>query len=110
MEAEIKRVEIKDPYDVWLRKPKFLTFNETDLIIVKAETDEGEEISETFYTSLKSDKTFSLNPPSRRSKMRRERLANFIKKYINPENPTKVEPEKWEGKKVKVKNDKIVVG
>ena len=103
--AVIQSVNIYDVFDLWKRKPKALTFNDTDVIVVAVQVD-GKIIQETFFTCLKSNGTFALKTPSRLSDGRRQKLANFISHYFHAANPEKYnvreESKKWKGTKVEL--------
>lgn len=103
--AVIKAATIYDVFDLWKRKPKALTFNDTDVIVLAAQAD-GETIQETFFTCLKSDGTFALKTPSRLSQSRRQKLANFISYYFHASDPEKYnvreESKKWKGTKLEL--------
>jgi hypothetical protein len=103
--AVIQSVNIYDVFDLWKRKPKALTFNDTEVIVVSAQAD-GKSIQETFFTCLKSDGTFDLKTASRLSHGRRQKLANFISHYFHAPNPEKYnvreESKKWKGTTVEL--------
>lgn len=104
--ATIQDAEIKSVFDLWKHKPKGLTFDDTDVILVTAKTESGENIKESFFTCLKGEGTFSLDAARRVSRERRERLASFLKHYglaKDVENYNLRECIKdWKGKKVEV--------
>ncbi len=103
--AVIQAVNVYDVFDLWKRKPKALTFNDTDVIVLAAQAD-GETIQETFFTCLKPDGTFTIRTASRLSHGRRQRLANFISHYFHVKDPEKYnvreESKKWKGTKVEL--------
>jgi len=108
--AVIVEAKIYKVFDLWKRKPKCLTFNDTDVIIVTAEAKGGEKIRETFFTCLKADGTFSLKTPNQIAKSRREKLAKFLTYYKftdSPEDYNLVNNiSKWKNKEVKIVRDK----
>ena len=103
--AVIESAEIYDVFDLWKRKPRALTFNDTDVIVLTARAN-GKAIQETFFTCLKSDGTFALKTPSILSDGRRQKLANFISHYFHAANPEKYnvreESKKWKGTTVEL--------
>lgn len=107
--AVIEDAKIYDVFDLWKRKPKCLTFNDTDVIVVTAKAKGDEKVKETFFTCLKADGTFSLETPNRIAKSRREKLAKFLTYYKltdSPEDYNIVDNvSKWKDKKVKVVKD-----
>ena len=104
--AVITDAKIYKVFDLWKRKPKCLTFNDTDVIVVTAKAVRGEEVRETFFTCLKADGTFSLDTPNHIARLRREKLAKFLTYYKltnSPEEYNLVDNIcKWKNKKVKV--------
>lgn len=110
--ATITNVEIRDVQDVWRKKPSLLKFNDTDLVIVTAKTGK-KEVRETFFTCIKPNGTFKLWTPNKVSRLRREKLASFMRHYLrvrNPENYNlKEKIKEWKGKKVKVDKEGYIV-
>ena len=108
--AVIEDAKIYKVFDLWKRKPKCLTFNDTDVIVVTAKIKGGEKVKETFFTCLKADGTFSLNTPNHIARSRRERLAKFLTYYEltdSPEDYSLVDNiNKWKEKKVKIVKEK----
>ena len=107
--AVIEDAKIYKVFDLWKRKPKCLTFNDTDAIVVIAKAKGGEKVKETFFTCLKADGTFSLDTPNHIARARRERLAKFLTYYKltdSPEDYNLVDNiSKWKDKKVKIVKD-----
>lgn len=106
LNAIIKSVKICKVNDLWRRKPGPLGFEDTDAIIVTAETTDGKIVKETFYTCIKADGTFDTNAFARGAKARRRKLANFLIYYkitdkIKGYNILEKVNE-WKGKEVKV--------
>ena len=108
--AVIVEAKIYSVFDLWKRKPKCLTFNDTDVIIVTAQVKGGEKIRETFFTCLKADGTFSLKTPNQIAESRRQKLARFLTGYKftdSPEDYNLVDNiSKWKNKEVKIIRDK----
>lgn len=104
--AEIEDARIRSVYDIWIRKPPGLRFCDTDVLTIAAKTDEGEEVKDTFFFSLKADGTFAVNTAHRISRLRRKRLAKFLKYYNIAEKVEKYNLrkgiEEWKGKKIEV--------
>ena len=105
----IEDAKIYKVFDLWKRKPKCLTFNDTDVIVVTAKIKDGEKVKETFFTCLKADGTFSLKTPNRIARSRRERLAKFLTYYELTDSPEEYNLvdniNKWKNKTVKVVKD-----
>lgn len=103
--VKITSAAIKDIYDVWRRKPIGISWNDTDIIIVKA-TDGNSKIQKTFFTCIKPDGTFSLQTADRNSKARRMELAHFLvrNKFAKMEDirsyNLKERVKEWVGKEV----------
>lgn len=112
MKATITEAKLYDVFDLWRRKPRQLAFNDTDVIVVKAKAG-NKTITQTFFTCLKGDGTFSTKTPSRRSKARRNELAHFIKYYFKIENPEeyniKERIHEWKGQDVEVEGNSILI-
>ncbi|MFH1239897.1 MAG: hypothetical protein V1672_01665 [Candidatus Diapherotrites archaeon] len=108
--AVIQDAKIYKVFDLWKRKPKCLTFNDTDAIVVTAKIKGGENVKETFFTCLKADGTFSLQTPNHIAKLRREKLAKFLTYYKLTDSPEEYNLvdniRKWKNKKVKVVKEK----
>lgn len=104
--ATIQGAEIKAVYDLWKHKPKGLTFDDADVIIVTAKTKGGKVIRETFFTCLRDKGTFSLDAARWVSRLRRRRLASFLMYYglaKDPESYNLREGIKdWKGKKIEI--------
>lgn len=104
--AEIEDARIQSVYDIWRRKPPGLRFCDTDVLTITATTEEGEEVKDTFFLSLKADGTFAVNTAHRISRLRRKRLAKFLRHYDITEEVTKYNLrkgiEEWKGKKIEV--------
>jgi len=69
--------------DIFPKKPPGLRFNETDVLVVIAKTNDGKRIGATFYFSLKPDGTFEeaiLGKDA--AKARRHNLASFLRYYV----------------------------
>lgn len=116
--AVIEDASIHDIYDIFARKPEGLKFNETDVVIVKARTDGGKEVTRSFYFCMKPDGTFEDRAVAHdTSNERRERLASFIKYYGIAEDlreyNIREKIDEWKGKDVEVipyeKNEIIYV-
>lgn len=109
LNATIVDAKIYKVFDLWRRKPKCLTFNDTDVVVVTAKARNGERASETFFTCLKGDGTFSLKTANHIAHSRRERLARFLKYYKftdSPEDYNLVDNVcKWKDKEVKIVKD-----
>ncbi|MDI6708651.1 MAG: hypothetical protein QMD21_00670 [Candidatus Thermoplasmatota archaeon] len=107
VEAVIKEAKIRKIVDLWSHKPRGLQFNDTDALIVTAETEAGKIINETFYFCLKPDGTFNIDTVSKNgSHVRRQRLASFLTHYKITDTPKsyniKEGVEKWKGKKIEI--------
>jgi hypothetical protein len=104
--AKIEDVRIQSVYDIWMSKPPGLRFCDTDVLTIAARTDEGEEVKDTFFFALKPDGTFAVNTPHTISRLRRKRLAEFLRYYNIAENVEKYNLrkgiEEWKGKKIEV--------
>lgn len=104
--AEIEDVTIQSVYDTWARKPLGLRFCDNDVLTITAKTVDDEEVKERFFLSLKPDGTFTLNTASRISRLRRKRLAEFLKYYNIATTVTKYNLkegiEDWKGKRITV--------
>jgi len=80
--AVIENASVHKISELFPRKPKNLKFNDTDAIVVTARTEDGKQVTKTFYFCLKPDGTFSQDTISKDgAQARRRRLANFIKYY-----------------------------
>lgn len=99
--VKITEAEIKDVYDIWKRKPIGLSWNDTDVIIIKA----GKKVKR-FFTCIKPDGTFELKTVDRNSKARRRELMNFLvkNKFVKREDVDsynlKEKIKDWVGKEV----------
>lgn len=107
VEAVIKEAKIRKIVDLWSHKPRGLQFNDTDALIVTAETEAGKTINETFYFCLKPDGTFNIDTVSKDgSHVRRQRLASFLTHYKITDTAKgyniKEGVEKWKGKKIEI--------
>jgi len=104
--AEIEDAQIQSVYDIWGSKPPGLRFCDTDVLTITAKTDEGEEVKDTFFFSLKANGTFAVNTAHRISRLRRKRLAEFLRHYDITENVEKYNIKKgiaeWVGKRIDV--------
>ncbi len=102
----IKEAKIFDVYDLFKRKPRGLGINDTDVIVIKAKTKEGNVIQENFFTCLKGNGTFSLNAPNRLSATSRRRLAKFLVYYNLTDNPEEYDLakniRKWRNKEIEI--------
>lgn len=105
----IEDAKIYKVFDLWRRKPKCLTFNDTDVITVTAKTLEGKKAKETFFTCLKGNGTFSLKTPNHIAHFRRAKLAKFLTYYKftnSPEDYNLVDNiSKWKNKEVEIVKD-----
>lgn len=91
---------------LWEKRPKL--YGDTDVIVIDVKTQGGRSISSVFPVVLKFDGTLECNALSRRSRLRRNRFAAFLKHYRITE---KIEgysiPEKmneWKGMNIEVVN------
>lgn len=106
-EITIKDAKIKSVYDIWMRKPHGLSFNDTNLVIINA-TKDGKAFKKVFYTCIKPDGTFETKTIDRRSKARRSELGEFLirNNFAKRENVEsynlKQGIKEWAGKKVRV--------
>lgn len=104
--AEIEDARIQSVYDIWIRKPSGIRFCDTDVITITAKTEEGEEVSDRFFFSLKPDGTFFTNTQNRVSRLRRRRLVEFLRYYNITGRAEKYDIKKgieeWKGRKVEV--------
>ena len=104
--AEIEDVTIQSVYDAWGYKPRGLRFCDNDVLTITAKTVEDEEVKERFFLSLKPDGTFAVNTASRVSRLRRKRLAEFLKHYNIATAVTKYNLKKgiedWKGMRITV--------
>lgn len=104
--AEIEDAQIQSVYDLWRSKPPGLRFCDTDVLTITAKTEEGEEVKDSFFLSLKADGTFAVNTAHRISRLRRRRLAKFLRHYDIAENVERYNIKEgmaeWIGKKIEV--------
>jgi len=107
--AVIENAKVYKVFDLWKRKPKCLTFNDTDVIVVTAKVSGGERVKETFFTCLKADGTFSLETPNHIARARRARLAKFLTYYKLTDSPEEynlvADIDRWKNKEVEVVRD-----
>jgi hypothetical protein len=76
-EAKVQKIS-----DIFPKKPPGLRFNETDVLVVIAKTNDGKRIGATFYFSLKPDGTFEEEILGKdAAKARRHNLASFLRYY-----------------------------
>lgn len=112
MKATIKDAKICDVLDVWKRKPRQLAFNDTDVVIVTVKAG-NKVIKETFFTCVKPDGTFNLKTPSKLSRLRRKRLADFIKYYFKVKDIEEYDLRKnissWKGKEVEIDKKEFII-
>ena len=109
IQASITGAKILSVYDIWKRKPANLGFEDTDVLIVEAKAGKS-KIKETFFICLKPDGTVSWKSLSKRSDVRRKKLADFLKHYKLAEDlktyNLKEGIKKWIGRQIKVVKDK----
>lgn len=105
--AKIESARVASVWDLWVRKPRGLGFEDTDAVIVTAKTADGViSVRETFYVCVKADGTFSMKSLSHRSDARRRRFCRFLKRYILPKDADArhynlgAEIGKWKGREV----------
>jgi hypothetical protein len=82
MKAVVEKAEVRKICEVFARKPPGLRFNETDVMVIQAKTNDGMHVEATFYFSLKPDGTFEEEILGKdAAKARRHRLASFLRYY-----------------------------
>lgn len=82
MKAVVEQAKVQKISDIFPRKPPGLRFNETDVLVVIAKTNEGKQVGATFYFSLKPDGTFEEEILGKDpAKARRHNLASFLRYY-----------------------------
>ena len=84
--ATIQDAKLYKIADLWSKKPRGLTFNDSDALVITLRAQDGSSIVETFYFCLKPDGTFNVNTANRGSQARRQRLASFLKHYKITDN------------------------
>ena len=90
--------------ELWMTRPKL--YGDTDVILIALKPSKGKKMTDIFPVVLRFDGILEPNAVARRSRLRRDRFASFLKHYKITE---KIEdysiPERmkeWKGKKVKV--------
>jgi len=104
MKATIEEAKLYKISELFRKKPRGLGIGVTDAIVITTKPEIGEGIKVTLYARLKADGTFTTSALGR-AKMRNEKLASFIKRYITPniENyNVKKDIDKWKGKEVEM--------
>ena len=82
MRAVVEEAKVQKISDIFPKKPPGLRFNETDVLVVIAKTNDGKRIGATFYFSLKPDGTFEEEILGKdAAKARRHNLASFLRYY-----------------------------
>jgi len=80
--AVVEEAKVQKISDIFPKKPPGLRFNETDVLVVIAKTNDGKRIGATFYFSLKPDGTFEEEILGKdAAKARRHNLASFLRYY-----------------------------
>jgi len=106
IKATIEDAKIYGISELWRRKPPGLTFNDTDAIIVTMRTEDGRVLRETLYFCLKPDGTFNVQTVKYRSRLRRLKLAKFLKHYRFTDDVKhynlKQNIGEWKGKEVQI--------
>ncbi len=107
VKALIEEASIHKIFYFFSRKPGGLKFNDTNVIVLTAKTDDGKTITRTFYFSMKANGTFDERNIARDgSRAKRQCLASFIKYYGIAGNMREYNIEErigeWKGKTVEV--------
>lgn len=105
--AEIVDAKIYGINQLFSRKPKGLSFNDTDALVIDLKTEDGRKVRETFYFCHKPDGTFNVGTISKDgSHLRRVRLANFLKYYGMTDDvkhyDIKEDVDCWKGREVTI--------
>lgn len=80
--AVVEVAKVQKISDIFSKKPPGLRFNETDVLVVIAKTNDGKQIGATFYFSLKPDGTFEEEILGKdAAKARRHNLVSFLRYY-----------------------------